>query len=156
MLNPFDTIAFADDNTLSWSMFLAQEFQPFHPIGGVKAMVSPIFIFNILTYLPSEFVALNETLYVPLCETFPVMMPVLESMESPAGNGLAENFIGLSPVAVTVKRNGFPGVAPNTVGVVIFGCFDEAGVRIYLSLSFGTVAGKLVSFIVITAFAQLL
>ncbi len=35
-------MALADEMTFSRSMSRAHEFQPFHPMGGVSAMVSPI------------------------------------------------------------------------------------------------------------------
>jgi hypothetical protein len=55
------TIAFADEITFSWSIFLAQEFHPFHPIGGVSAMASPIFILNSLLVSPDLFFAFQVT-----------------------------------------------------------------------------------------------
>jgi hypothetical protein len=52
-------MASAEAITFSRSMFLAQEFHPFHPIGGVSAMVSPMIIFSSFVASPKAFLAVK-------------------------------------------------------------------------------------------------
>ena len=84
--------------TFSWLTLLPQQFQEFHPIGGVRAILSPISMRKFLLSTPLAFVALSVTLYVPAFFTAPLMMPVAGSSDNPFGRPSAENAIGRSPV----------------------------------------------------------
>ena len=49
--------------------------------------------------------------------------------------------MGLSPVAAIKYKKGFPGFAPKTLGELIFGSGEDAGVNKYFSPSLGIVLG---------------
>ena len=60
----------------------------------------------------------------------PVMRPVLESSLRPCGSLSAENFMGRSPVAAMVNKNGEPARTPKTSAPLIRGVAGGRGVRI--------------------------
>ncbi len=66
----------------------------------------------------------------PLDFKIPVMWPVLASSFKPCGRFFAENFIGRSPVAGIVNRNGEPGRTPKTFAPLMRGVAGAGGVRI--------------------------
>ena len=83
--------------------------------------------------LPFEFVAVTAIVTSPCCcGARPVIQPVLESIDTPAGSPVAENVSGLAPIAVAQYRIGLPGRTPKIVVPVIFGSGPGFGVRISL------------------------
>src|SRR6267378_1687681 len=97
-MSPDLTIPRALRNTLSASTRDPQQFQLFHPIGGVSAISSPTTIRNFLLSDPLLFFAFNVVVYSPVLFNTPVICPFFESNCNPAGRCLAENSIGGSPL----------------------------------------------------------
>ena len=78
-------MALALRSTLSPSTIGPQQFQLFHPSGGVSAMVSPTTILNCFELVPFEFRARKVTLCSPGLLNEPVMRPVFASSARPEG-----------------------------------------------------------------------
>ena len=133
----FSFIMRAASRTFSSSTESPQQFQLFHPIGGVRAIRSPIFKVISFSATPFSFMAFRSTLKSPLSSVFPVIKPVEVSNFSPAGSPDASKVIGRLPLAIIVIRNGFPGRAPYTRGLLIRGVSGASGVRMYFSLATG-------------------
>ncbi len=102
-------------------ILLSKVFQLFHPIGGVRARRSPIFIVRVLSVLPNLFLAVILTSYTPASVTFPDNIPVEESSLIPSGNPSAVHSTGLMPCVGIANKNGVPGKVPVTSGGFILG-----------------------------------
>ncbi len=75
------------------------QFQLFQPIGGVSAIFPPTTMRNFFWSSPFAFFAWNTTVYSPFFLSEPVICPVAESTDKPAGRFSMLNVIGRSPVA---------------------------------------------------------
>ena len=82
-----------------WSTACAQQFQLFHPIGGVSAMRSPQTIRKFLSDCPHALRACRVTGYSPAVASVPVIRPSAAFTASPAGRPATLNSRGRSPVA---------------------------------------------------------
>src|ERR1017187_4951262 len=127
---PLFTSASAARFTLSADTAPAKQFQLFQPIGGVSAMVSPQTMRNFSSAAPSEFFARRVTLNSPGFFNLPVIWPVLAFSFKPRGRLSAENFMGRSPVAGIVNKNGEPGRTPKIFAPLMRGVSGAGGVRI--------------------------
>src|SRR5215813_10274697 len=97
-------------------IFVRAQYHVLQPIGGVSARVSPTTILKSRSAVPSEFRTASLTRYTPGVPRRPVIRPVAESRDSPAGRPSAEKRSGGRPVAGTVQRKGRPGRTPKTFG----------------------------------------
>ena len=83
---PLATMASAAARTLASLTALAQQFQEFQPIGGVRASLCwPPTIVNSRLALPRAFLTSISTTVEPGCLSEPVMMPVSGSSARPCG-----------------------------------------------------------------------
>ena len=96
---PLLTIVSAASRIRSSVMKLSCVYQWFHPIGGVRARVSPTTSLNFFSAEPRLFFALNVILYSPFfAGVVPVMMPVFLSRVKVFGRFVALKAIGRLPV----------------------------------------------------------
>ena len=75
--------------TFSCDTLLPQQFQEFHPIGGVRAMRSPTTMRSPRVQLPAAFEAFSVTSYVPFLRARPEMIPLSGSSLRPRGRPCA-------------------------------------------------------------------
>src|SRR3954454_13562756 len=73
LTSPLLTIALAAASVLAWSTLGPQQFQEFHPIGGVSASVSPTTILKSFLSSPLAFFARKVTLYSQALSIVPVI-----------------------------------------------------------------------------------
>src|SRR5512140_1636982 len=93
-------------------ILFSHTYQLFQPICGVSASLSPQTILNCLSAIPDLFVTFILVRYSPGTFMTPDIRPVFGSQASPSGRFITSDFIGLSPVAGIVNRNGDPGLTP--------------------------------------------
>src|SRR5260370_18492215 len=129
-MRPLLTMASAAVLTRSSETAPAKQFQLFHPIGGLSAIVSPTTILNFRLAAPREFFARKVTRYSPLLSSVPVIRPVCGLSCKPAGKLSAAKVIGRSPVAATVNKNGEPGRTPKIAAPLMRGFGEAGGVKI--------------------------
>ena len=79
---------------------------------------------------------------MPALTIDPEICPVFASTLTPLGNGLAEKAIGLLPDAGMVKKIGWPGRTPNTLGPLIWGSGLALGVKIAAELLFCAITAE--------------
>jgi hypothetical protein len=113
-------------------ILFSHTYQLFQPICGVSARLSPHTILNCLSEVPEEFVTFIVVIYSPWTLMTPEILPVPASHTRPSGRLSASYFIGLSPVAATVNKNGDPGLTPNILVPLIRGSGPGLGVRMIL------------------------
>src|ERR1019366_406795 len=128
-MRPLLTMASAALLTRASETAPAKQFQLFQPIGGVSAIWSPQTMRNLFSAMPREFSASSVTMNSPFVFKAPVMRPVFASSFKPRGSFFAENFIGRSPVAGIVNKNGEPDRTPKTFAPLMRGVADAGGVR---------------------------
>src|SRR6218665_134700 len=115
--------------TLSSDTLGAQQFQLFHPMGGVSAIPLPARIENLREALPCELLAFTVILYSPASFKTPVIIPFRASSFKPLGRLATEKVMGASPDAAIRKRTGEPGRTPNILAPLRRGFFDSFGVN---------------------------
>ncbi len=129
-MSPLSINAFADAFNFSSLTLSPQQFQLFHPIGGVSASRSPHFMVKFLLDSPILFLTTNTILYSALFFNVPVITPFVLFTDKPAGKFSTLYRNGFFPVAGILKRKGAPGLTPNTFAPFILGCSVGLGVSI--------------------------
>src|SRR5208282_6847591 len=147
-------MASAAARTLKSSTSRPKTFQEFQPMGGARAKVSPLTILRGRCAMPSELMARRVTFHSPLRLITPVIRPEAGSSPSVFGNADAANFIGRSPVAGTVNKNGDPGRTPKTWVPLICGFGEGVGVRITACSEGGVIVFGVTPLTMKLAFAQ--
>src|SRR5690349_19822758 len=117
-----------------------KQFQLFHPIGGVRAIVSPHTILSGRSVLPRALRTRRVTTWLPFSFRTPVRRPLWGSIWRPAGSLPAVKVIGRSPVAGTVKKKGEPGRTPTTRAPLMRGSGEALGVSTTAGSRTGAIA----------------
>src|ERR1017187_7190588 len=84
-------------------------------MGGVSASLPPQMILISVSVFPAEFWAAALSRYSPADLSEPMMIPVFESSDKPAGRLFAVKLIGRSPLTASECKNGVPGRTPTTI-----------------------------------------
>src|ERR1035437_5667158 len=84
-------------------------------MGGVSASLSPQMILISASVFPAEFLAAALNRYSPADLSEPMMIPVFESSDKPAGRLSAVKLMGRSPLTASECKNGVPGRTSTTI-----------------------------------------
>src|SRR5437868_10638115 len=105
-MNPLSISAFADDRSFSSLTLNPQQFQLFHPIGGVSASMSPHLMVNSRLAVPAAFVTTKFIFISPRSFRVPVITPFELFKLSPAGRFSTLYCFGFFPVAGILNKYG--------------------------------------------------
>src|ERR1039458_2927655 len=84
-------------------------------MGGVSASLSPQMILISVSVFSAEFLAAALNRYSPAHLSEPMMIPVFESSDKPAGRLSTVKLMDRSPLTASECKNGVPGRTPTTI-----------------------------------------